>query len=165
MSGVEHVALHKTVPTLSSTAWTATAYDGDEFPGYTAANHRVRLGIIAVDPHYIPLGTCVLVNGKPYLADDTGSAIKGHIVDIFMLHYKQAVDWGRQPVSVRLLPKSENDRCLNYSRHKSRTSTKSARSALSGRLSKHTMEKPWYVKIVSNVFKWLAGLRPAANHR
>lgn len=39
---------------------------------------------IAVDPDIIPLGSTVIINGKEYCAEDTGSAIIGNKIDIFV---------------------------------------------------------------------------------
>lgn len=39
---------------------------------------------IAVDPSVIPLGTRVIINGQVYVAEDTGGAIKGKKIDIFV---------------------------------------------------------------------------------
>lgn len=58
---------------------------------------------IAVDPNVIPLGSTVLVNGKQYTAEDTGSAIKGNIIDIFVGSHSEALSKGRQRVSVRIV--------------------------------------------------------------
>ena len=39
---------------------------------------------IAVDPDVIPLGSTVIIDGKGYIAEDTGGAIKGNIIDMFV---------------------------------------------------------------------------------
>ena len=39
---------------------------------------------IAVDPDVIPLGSTVLIDGKEYIAEDTGGAIRGNIIDMFV---------------------------------------------------------------------------------
>lgn len=39
---------------------------------------------IAVDPEVIALGSTVLIDGKEYIAEDTGGAIKGNIIDMFV---------------------------------------------------------------------------------
>lgn len=39
---------------------------------------------IAVDPDVIPLGSTVLIDGQEYIAEDTGGAIKGNIIDMFV---------------------------------------------------------------------------------
>lgn len=44
---------------------------------------------IAVDPSVIPYGSTVLIDGKEYLAQDCGGAIKGNKIDIFVESPKQ----------------------------------------------------------------------------
>lgn len=45
---------------------------------------------VAVDPDIIPYGTEVLIDGHIYIAEDTGSALKGNkIIDIFVNDPKQ----------------------------------------------------------------------------
>ena len=39
---------------------------------------------IAVDPSVIPLGSKVMINGHTYCAEDTGFAIKGNKIDIYV---------------------------------------------------------------------------------
>lgn len=73
----------------------ATAYDDNPannggYVGITALGTKLRPGVIAVDPNVIPLGTQVYIeyeDGTPYgygIAEDTGGAIKGNKIDIFM---------------------------------------------------------------------------------
>ena len=51
-------------------------------PGHTASGLPVGVGVIAVDPAVIPLGTRVFVPGYgPGVAADVGSAIRGNIID------------------------------------------------------------------------------------
>lgn len=51
----------------------------------------------AVDPRVIPLGTKIFVEGFGILrAEDTGGAIKGNRVDIYVANYDQAIKLGRQ---------------------------------------------------------------------
>lgn len=58
---------------------------------------------IATDPNVIPSGTHVLINGQEYIAEDTGGAIKGNIVDIYMKDDTTCNEWGRRPVEVEIL--------------------------------------------------------------
>ncbi|MGL4796966.1 MAG: 3D domain-containing protein, partial [Paraclostridium sp.] len=53
---------------------------------------------IAVDPRVIPLGSLVYVDGYGYaIAEDTGGAIKGNIIDVFVNSYDEAIyGWGRK---------------------------------------------------------------------
>ena len=87
----------------------ATAYDATSCgkrPGEarTATGIIAHRGVIAVDPRFIPLGTRVYVEGYGYaIAADTGGAIKGNIIDLYMESYSEAIQWGRRNVNVYIL--------------------------------------------------------------
>lgn len=49
---------------------------------------------IAVDPTIIPYGTDVVINGHTYIAEDSGSAIKGNRIDIFFNSHAEAMNFG-----------------------------------------------------------------------
>lgn len=51
---------------------------------------------IAVDPTVIPYGTIVSLDGKEYIAQDCGGAIKGNKIDLYMATHEEAVEWGKQ---------------------------------------------------------------------
>jgi 3D (Asp-Asp-Asp) domain-containing protein/LysM repeat protein len=60
--------------------------------------------VIAVDPNVIPLGTKVYVEGYGYAtAQDTGGAIKGNKIDVFIPQKEDAIDWGVRSVKVTIL--------------------------------------------------------------
>lgn len=62
------------------------------------------LSTIAVDPNVIPLGTKVYVSGYGLaIAADTGGAIKGNIIDVFLNSYEECYSWGRRQVTVQIL--------------------------------------------------------------
>ncbi len=88
---------------------TATAYDAvscGKQPGQakTATGAIAARGVIAVDPSVIPLGTRVYVEGYGYAtAADTGSAIKGNIIDVCMDTTADSMNWGRRSVKVYIL--------------------------------------------------------------
>jgi 3D (Asp-Asp-Asp) domain-containing protein len=84
----------------------ATAYcDG----GPTRSGIRARRGVVAADVRRFPLGTRlrVIAPGHPYdgvyTVLDTGSAIKGRDLDIFMPSCTRAKRFGKRPVQVRVL--------------------------------------------------------------
>ena len=63
-----------------------------------------NLKVIAVDPRVIKLGTKVYVEGYGYaIAGDTGSAIKGKKIDLFMPNHTSALKWGRKTVKIKIL--------------------------------------------------------------
>ena len=94
-------------PTLGRKMYVeATAYYPAVHSGgaYTARGNRVRRGIIAVDPRVIPLGTRVYIPGYgEAIADDTGGAIKGNIIDIAFDTYNEAISFGRQNIEIYIL--------------------------------------------------------------
>ncbi len=60
--------------------------------------------VISVDPSVIPLGTKVWVEGYGNaVAGDTGGAIKGNKIDVFIPSYEEAMNWGRKTVKVKIL--------------------------------------------------------------
>ena len=77
----------------------ATAYSGD---GITATGRKPvynpdGLSTIAVDPRVIPLGSKVYVEGYGYaIAADTGGAIKGNIIDVYLNSASACKTWGRK---------------------------------------------------------------------
>jgi len=71
---------------------------------FTCTGHRVRKGIVAVDPNVIKLGTKLYVQGYGYAqALDVGSAIKGNKIDLYFETYQEAIKWGRKKVKVFIL--------------------------------------------------------------
>lgn len=78
----------------------AVAY---HLPGRTASGLPVGPGVIAVDPRVIPLGTRVFVPGYgPAIAADTGTAIIGNIIDLWMPSTAEARAWGRRTVEITI---------------------------------------------------------------
>ena len=99
------VAADNTI-TLTMTATAYTAYC-EGCSGITKNGTDLRanpdLKVIAVDPSIIPLGTRVWVEGYgEAIAADTGGAIKGNKIDVFMPSKKQAYAWGRKKVTIKV---------------------------------------------------------------
>jgi 3D (Asp-Asp-Asp) domain-containing protein len=79
---------------LVATAYGPTLQDNYPYGPVDAFGDPLKPGDVAVDPHLIPLGTHLWVSGyrSPYLpaggfcavARDTGGAIKGRRIDIFL---------------------------------------------------------------------------------
>lgn len=71
--------------------------------GTTATGIQTSWGVIAVDPSVIPLGTRMFVPGYGEgVAADTGSAVKGLIIDLWFPTREQALAWGRRTVTITL---------------------------------------------------------------
>lgn len=51
---------------------------------------------VAVDPEIIPLGTEIVIDGQRYVAEDTGSAVKGNVIDIYFNSHEETEKYGRQ---------------------------------------------------------------------
>lgn len=91
--------------TVSATAYTA---DCQGCSGVTATGVDLKANpnakVISVDPSVIPLGTKVYVEGYGYAtAADTGSAIKGNRVDLFIPNQQDALNWGVKNVNLKIL--------------------------------------------------------------
>lgn len=89
---------------------TATAYTAycEGCSGTTAYGIDLRSNpnqkVIAVDPRIIPLGTRVWVEGYgEAIAGDTGGAIKGNKIDVFIPSYNGAMEWGVKKVKLKVL--------------------------------------------------------------
>jgi 3D (Asp-Asp-Asp) domain-containing protein len=87
----------------------ATAYlptDGDG-KCITATGVRARHGVVAVDPRVIPLGSRVYIPGYGVaLAADTGGAIKGNKIDIYLDSHSECLQRGRhaETVYIKIAP-------------------------------------------------------------
>lgn len=91
--------------TVTATAYTAHC---NGCSGVTATGIDLRanpgLKVIAVDPSVIPLGSKVHVEGYgTAVAGDTGGAIKGNKIDIFMPDKSAATQFGRKTVKIKVL--------------------------------------------------------------
>jgi len=90
----------------SRLSFTATAYCKGTT---TAAGIRVRSGMAASDPTILPLGSIVNITTADvkytgvYSILDTGPAIQGRIVDLYMWSCFEALDFGRQPIELTVL--------------------------------------------------------------
>lgn len=84
----------------------ATAYSGGGLTamGTVPVRDPNGLSTVAVDPSVIPLGSKVFVEGYGYaIAADTGGAIKGMKIDLYMNSHEECVSFGRRKVTVHLM--------------------------------------------------------------
>ncbi len=101
---------------LQAEVFTATAYCSckkccDKDPssrwyGITASGRRATWGTVAVDRRVIRLGSRLRIEGFPktiFRADDVGGAIKGKHVDLWFPSHREALEFGRQKLVVKLV--------------------------------------------------------------
>lgn len=112
----------------------ATAYDlsyescgknpGDPGYGITRSGTKARAGAVAVDPRVIALGSKLYVESLDGTydygfasAEDTGSAIKGNRIDLFISNRAQALRYGVHSVRVYVLDeKIPEEMLVGYSK-------------------------------------------------
>jgi 3D (Asp-Asp-Asp) domain-containing protein len=86
--------------------FTATAYCKGTT---TASGVQVRTGIAAADPDLLPVGSVVQIDNLPakyngvYTIMDTGPAVQGRKIDVYMWSCYEAIDFGRQSILLTVL--------------------------------------------------------------
>ncbi len=86
--------------------FSATAYCKGET---TASGAEVRSGMAAADPALLPVGTVVRVSSRNVRYDgvwtvmDTGPAVQGRLIDLYMWSCHEALAFGRQPIRMTVL--------------------------------------------------------------
>jgi 3D (Asp-Asp-Asp) domain-containing protein len=95
-----------TLPQANHLRFTATAYCKGTT---TASGVNVRTGIAAADPDLLPVGSVIQVyklgeryNGI-YTIMDTGPAVQGRHVDIYMWSCNEALELGRREIAINVL--------------------------------------------------------------
>lgn len=94
-------------------AFTATAYCKGQV---TAAGNPVQAGMAAADTALLPLGSVVEIDSPDsrydgiYTVLDTGPAVRGAKLDIYMWSCYEALEFGRKPVRVKVLRLGWNPR-------------------------------------------------------
>lgn len=91
-------------PSEPSVTFTATAYS---LRGRTASGRNVARGLIAADRRVLPIGTRVRLQAGSYSGEyvvaDTGGAVRGRKIDIWMPSTGEAMRFGRRPVKLTVL--------------------------------------------------------------
>ena len=93
---------------------TATAYCDH---GTTQSGTKTRTGIVAADPKVLPVGTVLEILDGPhagvYTVMDTGSAVKGRRIDIFMPSCPNAERFGERTLKVKVIRHGWNPKATN----------------------------------------------------
>lgn len=72
--------------------------------GKTATGVPVRNGLVASDRRVLPMGTKIYIHGLGlYTVADTGGAIKGNRIDIYMVSCSEAKRFGRKTVNLKVI--------------------------------------------------------------
>ena len=76
---------------------------GSHANGYTASGTKATAGRTIAAPSNFAFGTKLLINGKEYVVEDRGGAIKGNRIDMYVDSHAQALAWGVKylPVEVK----------------------------------------------------------------
>jgi 3D (Asp-Asp-Asp) domain-containing protein len=97
----------------SRLAFSATAY----CKGITTASGvPVQSGIVAADPELLPVGSVVDVDSLPakyngiYTVLDTGPAVQGRQLDVYMWSCNEALAFGRRPIHLTVMRMGWNPR-------------------------------------------------------
>jgi 3D (Asp-Asp-Asp) domain-containing protein len=102
----------------SRLTFTATAYCKGLV---TASGVAVQSGVVAADPELLPVGSVVEVDSLPqkyngiYTVMDTGPAVQGRQVDVYMWSCNEALLFGRRPIHLTVLRLGWNPRATTPS--------------------------------------------------
>lgn len=114
----EHSITGNTITTLSGSTYsysdvlsvTCTAYSCGDTVGQTATGTVARVGAVAVDPSYIPLGTKMYIvsDDGEYVygycvAEDTGGLVKGYKIDLYFDTFDECWDFGVRACTAYIL--------------------------------------------------------------
>jgi 3D (Asp-Asp-Asp) domain-containing protein len=84
----------------------------------TSSGAPAQSGIAAADPELLPVGSVVEIDSAPprysgiYTVLDTGPSVQGRLVDLYMWSCYEALDFGRQPISLTVLRLGWNPRAI-----------------------------------------------------
>jgi 3D (Asp-Asp-Asp) domain-containing protein len=92
-------------PTPALRPFTATAYTVE---GKTASGGHTHDGVVAADPKVLPIGSRIRVSDAGrysgvYTVTDTGRAIHGQEIDIYIANNAEAKKFGKKTVQVEVL--------------------------------------------------------------
>ena len=82
----------------------------------TASGVAVQSGVVAADPGVLPVGSVLELSSLPpkyngvYTVMDTGPAVQGRHLDIYMWSCNEALQFGRKPVHLTVLRMGWNPR-------------------------------------------------------
>ena len=87
----------------------------------TASGVAVQSGVAAADPELLPVGSVVEIDSLPqkyngiYTVMDTGPAVQGRLLDLYMWSCNEALQFGRKPIRLTVLRLGWNPRATTPS--------------------------------------------------
>jgi 3D (Asp-Asp-Asp) domain-containing protein len=87
----------------------------------TASGVAVQSGVAAADPELLPVGSVIEIESLPsryngiYTVLDTGPAVQGRHVDLYMWNCNEALQFGRRPIHLTVLRLGWNPRATTPS--------------------------------------------------
>lgn len=102
----------------SRLAFSATAYCKGLV---TASGVAVQSGVAAADPELLPVGSVIEIDSLPqkyngiYTVMDTGPAVQGRQLDLYMWSCNEALQFGRKPIHLTVLRLGWNPRATTPS--------------------------------------------------
>jgi 3D (Asp-Asp-Asp) domain-containing protein len=75
----------------------------------TTSGVAAQTGVVAADPELLPVGSVIEVDSLPgkyngiYTVMDTGPAVQGRQIDVYMWSCNEALQFGRRPVHLNVL--------------------------------------------------------------
>ena len=102
----------------SRLAFSATAYCKGLV---TASGVAVQSGVAAADPELLPVGSVIEIDSLPqkyngiYTVMDTGPAVQGRLLDLYMWSCNEALQFGRKPIHLTVLRLGWNPRATTPS--------------------------------------------------
>src|SRR3954451_12461341 len=87
----------------------------------TASGVAVQSGVVAADPELLPVGSVIELGSLPpkyngiYTVMDTGPAVQGREIDVYMWSCNEALQFGRRPVHLNVLRLGWNPRATTPS--------------------------------------------------
>ena len=102
----------------SRLAFSATAYCKGLV---TTSGVAAQTGVVAADPELLPVGSVIEVDSLPpkyngiYTVMDTGPAVQGRQIDVYMWSCNEALQFGRKPIHLTVLRLGWNPRATTPS--------------------------------------------------
>ena len=84
------------------TAYCSCAKCCGKTTGYTASGTKATAGRTVAASAQFAYGTKLVINGKEYVVEDRGGAIKGNKIDIYMNSHAEALAWGVKYLPVQV---------------------------------------------------------------